>query len=446
MSGKLPPPQFAGSARTSVYEGSPSLRPADDPTHFSTGHQSRHRYYSEKLLAQVGDWLEREKTKSANRKKKPRSRKSPSPPAEKKPEGEQPNGRERADSIDSQSSDVSLDRLQRILEESMASIGLSSIPHYAPKVFHTRHRRRRSSIQRAASSDTDYVDGDAIVPDCDVWIDNSKTLGYNGGAADVEELDQRAQRERQAWVKFKNEIIRTAHTLRLKGWRRVPLDSGESIDVERLSGALTNAVYVVTPPSDIAGHDGKKPPTKVLLRIYGPQAEHLIDRENELKVLQRLARKKIGPRLLGTFQNGRFEQYFNASPLTPADLRDPEVSKQIAKRMRELHDGIELLQHERDGGPAVWKNWDQWVENTGRILTFLDNQVDDTPHKSRRNSVFHAWKLNGYVCGVSWPQFRAMVEKYREYLNSFYRDQKALSASLIFSHNDVGLLTQGFRG
>lgn len=442
MSGKLPPPQFAtGSAKSSVCGGSPSLRPVDDQTHSSPGHQSRHRYYSEKLLAQVGDWLDHERKKSANRKKKPRPRKSPSPPAEKGVEKEQPTGRERAGSLDSQSSEVSLDRLQRILEDSMASLGLGSLPHYAPKVFQSRHRRRRSSLQRGASSDTDYIDGDAIVPDCDVWLDNSKTLGYNGGPADLEELDQRAQRERQAWISFKNEIIRTAHTLRLKGWRRVPLDSGESIDVERLSGALTNAVYVVTPPPNISSPEGKKPPTKVLLRIYGPQVEHLIDRENELKVLQRLARKKIGPRLLGTFRNGRFEQYFNASPLTPKDLRDPEVSKQIAKRMRELHDGIELLHHEKESGPGVWKNWDQWLENTGRIVTFLDKQLDATPRESGRNSVFHAWKLNGYVCGVPWPQFRAMVEKYRAHLNSYYRNQKALKESLVFAHNDVGLLT-----
>ncbi|OBT52549.1 hypothetical protein VE04_07752, partial [Pseudogymnoascus sp. 24MN13] len=51
-----------------------------------------------------------------------------------------------------------------------------------------------------------------------------------------------------------------------------------------------------------------------------------------------------------------------STTLTPKDLRDPETSKQIAKRMRELHDGIELLETERDEGPFVWRNWDKWVE------------------------------------------------------------------------------------
>jgi len=70
------------------------------------------------------------------------------------------------------------------------------------------------------------------------------------------------------------------------------LDSGDDIDVERLSGALTNAVYVVSPPKDSpqpssssgSGAVSKRRPQKLLLRIYGPQVEHLIDRENELGI------------------------------------------------------------------------------------------------------------------------------------------------------------------
>ena len=69
----------------------------------------------------------------------------------------------------------------------------------------------------------------------------------------------------EAWVTFKNEIVRLAHTLRLKGWRRVPLDGGADIEVERLSGALTNAVYVVSPPKRLPENpsdtqDGAGPP------------------------------------------------------------------------------------------------------------------------------------------------------------------------------------------
>lgn len=440
LSGKFP----ASFSRSSTSESSPGLRPADDAFH-SKHHEDNRRYYSEKFLAQVGDWLDHERRKAEQRKKTPhhRHRKSNSPPGSH--DDAVPSStecrRERSDSIDSQSSETSsLDRLQRILEDSMLNMGLSSIPHFSPRPPPRTKPRRRGSL-KAASSDTDYVDGDAIVPSCDAWLDNSKTLMFPGNAStnDDAETAERVNKEKEAWLIFKNEIIRIAHTLRLKGWRRVELDSGDSIHVERLSGALTNAVYVVTPPSNITEQEGKKQPPKILLRIYGPQVEHLIDRENELKVLGRLARKKIGPRLLGTFKNGRFEQFFNAITLTPENLREPDTSKQIAKRMRELHEGIELLPHERENGAGVWCNWDQWLDNVGRIVEHLDTQLHEaTEGVIVRNAVVHAWKTKGYVCGTPWAQFRDMVCKYREHMEKVYKDKRALADRLVFAHNDVG--------
>lgn len=433
LSGKLPPPQLNGSKSEP-----PPARHEEHP-------QSHHRqYYSEKLLAQVNDWLEHEKKKASSRRRKPRQKKSKSPPKEnldRTSRADQgPNGHVRSESVDSQGSDVSFDRLQRILEDSMAHMGFNSVPNFPPKATRPRHRKSSSrNLLRNASSDTDYVDGDVIVPSCDAWLDNSKTMSYGGGAAGTEEppKDSKAEQEREAWTSFKNEILRIVHTLRLKGWRRVPLGAGDSIAVQRLSGALTNAVYVVSPPADLPEVVGKKPPAKILLRVYGPQVEHLIDRENELSVLQRLARNKIGPRLLGTFQNGRFEQFFNAITLTSQDLHDPYLSRQIAKRMRELHDGIELLPHERQNGPSVWRNWDQWLENIGRITTFLDNQLEHDHAAVNHDSVLHAWKANGYICGTPWAQFKEAVTKYREYVEGRYGGKKDVNGRLVFTHSDV---------
>ncbi|KAH6981013.1 kinase-like domain-containing protein [Ilyonectria sp. MPI-CAGE-AT-0026] len=452
LSGKLPPCQLPnGSSRSSLSESSASIRPTEDTSTSSPQQSHRRQYYSEKLLAQVNDWLEHEKRKATARKPKPRRRKSKSPPKGDGQDSERPtredkdqsqNGRARSESVDSQSSDISFDRLQRILEDSMAHMGFSSVPHFSPKLTRPRHRKSSSrNSLRAASSDTDYVDGDAIVPSCDAWLDNSKTMSYGGGAAGTEDAtsgsDSKVEKEREAWLSFKNEIIRITHTLRLKGWRRIPLGGGDSISVERLSGALTNAVYVVNPPADMGEVDGKAPPPKILLRVYGPQVEHLIDRENELQVLQRLARKRIGPRLLGTFQNGRFEQFFNAITLTPLDLRDQYISRQIAKRMRELHVGIDLLPHERQNGPNVWRNWDQWLENVDRITTFLDNQFEKETQTTQHDSVLHAWKNSGYVCGAPWPQFKEAVFKYRAYLEGRYNGRKDINNRLVFAHSDT---------
>jgi choline kinase len=153
--------------------------------------------------------------------------------------------------------DTALEKLERILKDN---------DHLTYKLFGKtatdKHRflpRRKSSMKTrprrlshtAGSSDTDYYDGDAVVPAVDAMLDNTKTLGFTGGAASSElDLSRTISRsvKEESWQQFKNEIIRLTHTLRIKGWRRVPLDGGTEIDVQRLSGALTNAVYVVTPP------------------------------------------------------------------------------------------------------------------------------------------------------------------------------------------------------
>lgn len=417
---------------------------------------------SEKLLAQVAEWLQREKAKRDT--KKPRkhhhhhhlhSRRKQKSHPEEPPVPEEPdvepdveNTLRRTASIDSNSSDVSLDRLQRILDDSMAALGINSVPHYSTRLGRRlSHRKKASSraslqLSRAYSSDTDYVDGDPVVPSCDAILDNTKTLKYSDPSADdcSSISGKREEKERKAWAAFKNEIIRLAHTLRLKGWRRVALDSGDDIQVERLSGALTNAVYVVTPPDNIPSGDSevvKKMPQKLLLRIYGPHVENLIDRDNELSILKRLSRKRIGPRMLGTFTNGRFEQFFNAVPLTPDEMRQAATSRQIAKRMRELHSGIDLLKEERDGGPTLFKNWDCWMENVERRSLFLD-KLAAGKDAARPSGASHLWKQGGYVCGVEWPKFKAMVDKYREFLVQFYGSE-GIHEKLVFAHNDVGL-------
>ncbi|KAI1343376.1 kinase-like domain-containing protein [Xylariaceae sp. FL0016] len=448
LSGR-PPLSASNSSRTSLISQT-SLDAMNSPSQEEAlphQHQHRHRVgqATEMFVTQIAEWLEHERTKSRNRKsKKPSSSRRR---LHRSGEGGEElasssTSRQRTLSMDSQSSDVSLDRLQRILDHSMNSLGLSSTPHYRPGK--KPQRKRSLHLHRTASSDTEYHDDDIKVPSCDSVLDNTKTLSYSGGnvviADDSSSLaGQRGGKESEAWVSFKNEIIRLAHTLKLKGWRRVPLDTGETIAVKRLSGAMTNAIYVVSPPEDLSTktEGSKKMPAKLLLRIYGPQVEHIIDRENELAVLKRLARKNIGPRLLGTFANGRFEQFLDATTLTAEELKDPETSVQISKRMRELHDGMELLACERDGGPAVWKAFDSWLDRINRAMNYLDRKISGGNLGPVRNAS-DAWKERGLVCGTEWPVFRDMVYRYREFVVERYGGSTAVMRdSLVFSHNDT---------
>lgn len=355
-------------------------------------------------------------------------------------------------------SSPSLDKLEKILLKYASSRQENSTGSGLPVRRPTR--RRVKGLRRGSASESDYADSESGVPSVDAVLDNSKTLGYTGGAADDDGSETTARRkDRENWLIFKGEIVRLAHTLRLKGWRRVSKEYAGDIDVVRLSGALTNAVYVVTPPKNLPalkGENGsslvpKKPPPyvfsppvnyyltngcrKLLLRIYGPQVEHLIDRDNELQILRRLGRKNIGPRVLGTFKNGRFEEYFEARPLTPRDLRVPETSNHIAKRMKELHEGIELLREEREGGPLVLKNWDKWVDRCEQVTTWLDKEIQSPHNEIKAQS--EPWRRRGLVCGVPWSVFRKAVDNYISWLVAACGGTQGLKQQLVFAHNDV---------
>lgn len=158
---------------------------------------------------------------------------------------------------------LALDQLEKILhhystatkEQGNAIARRPSRPH--------RHSRSKG-LRRGSGSDSDYYD-ETGVPSVDAILDNTKTLAYNGGASSENLLsgsDQqtRASKEQNHWLTFKAEILRLAHTLRLKGWRRVGMDNCADIEVTRLSGALTNAVYVVKPPKLARQDSGKSQP------------------------------------------------------------------------------------------------------------------------------------------------------------------------------------------
>jgi choline kinase len=425
-----------------------SLQPSEQDSSNSRS-ESRHSGHNlEHLVDQVQAWIKAEREKRADRKTKKHG-------APSDPQIPESNGAGDGKDDDESADTFSLDQLQSIIESNLKSERRSRFSrHRSPNSV--RHRPSLAKLRKASSaSDTDFLDAEVAVPTCDVVLDNSKTLSYTGGASDDsgvssnDELERTVSyRDQDAWAVFKFEIVRLSHTLRLKGWRRFPMEWSHEIEVKRLSGAMTNAVYEVSPPTELpypfekeSGDNGivsapRKPPPKLLLRIYGSNVDHLIDREKELAILKRLARKRIGPCLLGTFANGRFEEYLNAVPLNAEELRCSDTSRHIAKRMRELHDGIELEEEERDNGPFVWQNWDKWASRLEKIVSWLDREAMKLAPGVKPTGQ-HAWKRRGYICGAPWRQFRGIVEEYRKWLYSQYGGAKHIREELVFAHNDA---------
>lgn len=64
--------------------------------------------------------------------------------------------------------------------------------------------------------------------------------------------------EALAELKFKRDILDLARKLEVKGWQNIPMTLSNDLGVERLSGALTNAVFVVSLAHGV--YDGPVPP------------------------------------------------------------------------------------------------------------------------------------------------------------------------------------------
>ncbi|KAF2124719.1 kinase-like protein [Dothidotthia symphoricarpi CBS 119687] len=438
-----------GSLRPPSVEGNPSLSSLLSDSSAETASHGHHAHAG--LLKQVGTWLKHERTRRTARKAK---RKAGTKDIAEEVEPAKDLTVESADQSaeirgrsgsESSLGSVALEELANILEKSI------SVRPVDAKRKPSHNRKLSAGLKRHSiiSTDSDHFDSvDQLVPGCDAVLDISKTMGYtmenSESGPDDEESKKRAQKEKEAWDTFKFEILRLTHTLKLKGWRKVPTEMSSQLDVQRLSGGLTNIVYTVFPPKDLPSQadsaDGipkpKNPPPKLLLRIYGPHVGHLIDRDSELQILYRLVRKRIGPRLLGTFSNGRFEEFLHAKPLTAKELRNEETSKQIAKRMRELHEGIDLTTKERVAGPFVWQNWDKWVDRCEQIGMWLDQQVLETDPNAPLSPA-DKWKKRGLVCGLEWPMFRKIIEKYRVWLEEQYGGIDKINERLVFSHNDT---------
>lgn len=288
-------------------------------------------------------------------------------------------------------------------------------------------RRRRSSDSGGSSSEYDPTDN---VPHVAKFLDKTLT-------GDT----------------FKTAILSLLHKLAVPQWRSIPIELAHLITVHKVYGALTNSIFQIIAPDQSVDHKGLIPRAapKLLLRLYGAHVEHLIDRTHELAMLKRLSRHNIGPLLLGTFTNGRFEQWLDSHTLQREELRDPNLSCSIARRMRELHDGVRLTVMERNSPPTVWTSLDKWLPRAREIIARrrrkLTGRLSETNLPTLKNfkdvrDPGDSWS-NELILGKKWAMFELAVGRYRLHMEELYTPEK-LRNDLAFCHNDVLLYSASF--
>ena len=189
----------------------------------------------------------------------------------------------------------------------------------------------------------------------------------------------------------------------------------DDIDVYKVSGSMTNAVFFVSCLS--AGE------TRILLlRIYGPSSGVLISRPKELQTLHVLSSKyHIGPRVYGTFENGRVEEHFDATTLTAADMRDPLISSWIGARMAELHN-VDVQDVETAQGED--SHWD--IAGVNNVQSWLGHA---------REVLALPGVPAGIIGSLDLGAFEVQWQQYVHWLQAI-EDAEGISRR-VFAHNDA---------
>ncbi|KAG0212787.1 hypothetical protein BGX28_005634 [Mortierella sp. GBA30] len=217
------------------------------------------------------------------------------------------------------------------------------------------------------------------------------------------------------------------HLLDVQDWAQVT--DHRSINLFRISGAMTNCIFLVSGPArdsqssatattSVNGDTSDKPVRrlrKVLLRVYGIGLDSLISRHNELHWLQNLSTMDIGPSLLGIFKNGRFEEYVESTTLTKQDIRHPRTSRHIAHRMCELHNIVNVFPPPEKCIPQTQANIAKWIP---LARDAIEKICLEDPAKRAIMDEFDFDKL--------------LVE-----IEEVYRELGTVHSPLVFAHNDT---------
>ena len=201
--------------------------------------------------------------------------------------------------------------------------------------------------------------------------------------------------------------------LKLYGWSPETADPAvlplqpENVKLKRISGAFTNAVFFASYKLDSPPPDAVLPPT-VLLRVYGTSSEVLLSRRAELLILHTLSSLyEIGPHILGTFANGRVEEFYDCEPIHKEGMRDfgdretrivnggqlrvrgmEGRAHWVARRMNELHNvPLEVMKTVLEQGDLKGpseKGFGRGIEN--HIMACSHRPRRRTKHKSNPTS------------------------------------------------------------
>ncbi|OAA61138.1 Protein kinase-like domain protein [Niveomyces insectorum RCEF 264] len=131
--------------------------------------------------------------------------------------------------------------------------------------------------------------------------------------------------------------------------------SGSAIEIVRFTDGITNTLLkVVNKAIGLSSDEVDR--EAILLRAYGHGTDLIIDRQREARNHELLMHFGLAPELLARFENGMMYRFIRGTVTRPEDLRRPDVSAAIARRLAEWHAVVPCIpQQAYENGVTVHK-------------------------------------------------------------------------------------------
>ena len=187
----------------------------------------------------------------------------------------------------------------------------------------------------------------------------------------------------------------------------VQMPAHQQLEMERLTGAMSNVVYMCTSKG--------MPP--ILLRLYGDGSDVFFDRETELAVFTFMSEQGLGPRLLGTFAGGRFEEFLDADSLTRDQMREPDTARAIGRALAKVHCVVQ-------------------------VATTLPNLPSQNPSESSLWPRLRDWNTKAQAIAAKWTREGKQlggidVSKLFKEVQALTEKLQRFPSHIVFCHNDV---------
>ncbi|KAJ2555428.1 hypothetical protein EV175_002269 [Coemansia sp. RSA 1933] len=224
-----------------------------------------------------------------------------------------------------------------------------------------------------------------------------------------------------------------------------PAISASQIGLRHMSGAMTNRVYITTidPAPMVMAYRAPRllrakaeqnhqemvqMPAKYIVRVYGKGTEVVLSREKELYWLSQLSPLGIGPKMYSIFGNGRIEEYLESTMLTIDSLRHASTSRNIARRMCELHTLVSYYRPHGSGIPgdrgAEFLNGKALLwQKVDSAMQIIHEKWDEVRSKASNNAQCVEILDN-------WNKVEQTIKKFRNHVDK-------IGSPMVFTHNDL---------